>query len=269
MNHNQETIMRLTLGLFTAMLLSSQAVSVAADFQPVACEGTYPYHLQGVCTDGKDFIYWSFTTKLVKTDRVGKVVKQVDVPNHHGDLCFHDGKIFVAVNLGKFNDAQESADSWVFIYDADKLFLLDQHQLPQLMFGAGGIAYHNGRFIVIGGLPEKYQGNSAFEYDSNFKWVKQHRFKTGYTLMGIQTAAFADGHWWFGCYGDPKILLKEDESFSNKGQRFEFDCSLGIVPVADGKFLVARGGTTDDKKHTGRLVLAEPEKAHGLKLVEK
>lgn len=77
------------------------------------------------------------------------------------------------------------------------------------------------------------------------------------------------GYWWFGCYGDPKILLKEDELFSKKGQRFDFDCSPGIVPVGDGKFLVARGESSKDKGHTGRLVLAVSDKEHGLKLVEK
>ena len=25
--------------------------------------------------------------------------------------------------------------------------------------------------------------------------------KSGYTRLGVQTAAFADGRWWFGCYG--------------------------------------------------------------------
>jgi hypothetical protein len=86
--------------------------------------------------------------------------------------------------------------------------------------------------------------------------------------MGIQTAAFADGHWWFGCYGDPQVLLKEGESFSEKGQRFGFDCSLGIVPIGGGKFLVARGTSSKEKGCTGRLVLAEADEQRGLSLVE-
>lgn len=120
----------------------------------------------------------------------------------------------------------------------------------------------------MGGLPERFKGNNAYEYDAEFKFVKLHRLKTLATLMGIQTAAFADGHWWFGCYGEPKILLKEDESFSDKGQRFEFDCSLGIVPVGGGKFLVARGTSSKEKGCTGRLVLAEADDKSGLKLHE-
>ena len=86
----------------------------------VLCEGTYQHHLQGVCTDEKS-IYWSFTTTLVKTDMEGTLLKQVPVANHHGDLCFHDGKLYVAVNLGKFNDPEGNADSWVYVYDAETL----------------------------------------------------------------------------------------------------------------------------------------------------
>ena len=54
-----------------------------------------------------------------------------------------------------------------------------------------------------------------------------------------------------------------------KVERFKFDCSLGIVPVEDGRFLVARGGSTKDKGHTGRLVLAVSDKELGLKSIEK
>lgn len=36
--------------------------AVAAEFHAVPCEGTYPHHLQGICTNERDAIYWSFTT---------------------------------------------------------------------------------------------------------------------------------------------------------------------------------------------------------------
>lgn len=85
--------------IVAAQLLVASALN-AAEFHAVTCEGTYPHHLQGICVD-KDWIYWSFTTALVKTDLDGKPLKKVT--NHHGDLCFYDGKIYVAVNLGKFN----------------------------------------------------------------------------------------------------------------------------------------------------------------------
>lgn len=259
--------MKTSVLIFVAALLAS-SVADAQNFQAVTCEGTYPHHLQGVCTDDKDAIFWSFTTKLVKTDRSGKLVKQVDVANHHGDLCFHKGKVYVALNLGKFNDPKGNADSWVYVYDANDLSLLAKHKTPEVFHGAGGMAFHDGSFLVVGGLPHDVNENYVYEYDTDFKFVKKQILASGHTHLGIQTAAFADGYWWFGCYGRPKsdtapstppILLKADASLK-KVERFEFDCSLGIVPIGDGKFLVARGGSIREKGHTGRLVLAVPDK---------
>jgi hypothetical protein len=250
----------------TVILLTASAVH-AADFQNVTCEGTYRQHLQGVCTDEKDAIFWCFTTKLVKTDAKGKVAKQVDVANHHGDLCFHKGKVYVAVNLGKFDDPRGNADSWVYVYDAGDLSLLAKHKTTEVIHGAGGMAIHDGKFLVVGGLPDGVKENYAYDYDGDFKFVKKHVLDSGYTRMGIQTAAFADGHWWFGCYGNPKILLKSDASLK-KVERFEFDCSLGIMPIGGGRFLVGRGTFSKEKKgHTGSLVVAEPDKERGLRLV--
>lgn len=268
--------MKQSVLILATALLASWSV-YAQDFQPVTCEGTFPHHLQGVCTDEKDSIFWCFTTKLAKTDRIGKVVKQVDAANHHGDLCFHQGKVYVALNLGKFNDPKGNAESWVYVYDARDLSLLAKHKTPEVFHGAGGIAFHDGKFLVVGGLPDDVKENFVYEYDTDFKFVKKHTLASGHTHLGIQTATFAGRHWWFGCYGRPKsdtapstppILLKADASLKEV-TRFEFDCSLGIVPVGDGTFLVARGGSTKDKGHTGRLVLAVPDQERGLKLVEK
>jgi hypothetical protein len=62
------------------------------------CARNFGGHLQGVATDGSS-IFWSHTVQLVKTDLHGKVLQQIDVPDHHGDLTWHDGKVFVAVEL--------------------------------------------------------------------------------------------------------------------------------------------------------------------------
>ena len=174
--------------------------------------------------------------------------------------------MFVAVNFGKFNRAEGGGDSWVYVYNADDLSLVAKHPVPEMFHGAGGMAYHDGKFIVVGGLPPGVEENYAYEYDQQFRFVKKHILKSGYTLMGIQTAAFADGHWWFGCYGKPAILLKADETFQ-KVERFEFDCSVGIVPIGGGRSLVGRDTFSKENGHTGRLVLAETDAQRGLKLI--
>jgi hypothetical protein len=245
---------------------AGKAMTPAA-FRPVACEGKYSGHLQGVCTNNKDAIFWSWTVALVKTDRSGKLLAHATVANHHGDLCFHDGKVFVAVNLGKFNEPEGKADSWIYVYDAETLKELARHPAPEAVHGAGGIGYHAGKFIVVGGLPEGVQENYLYEYDTQFRFQKRHVLPSGYTRLGIQTATFANGAWWFGCYGKPAVLLRTDESFRLNG-KWEFDAALGIVSANDGTFLVGRNTGNKTAGYTGGVIAARQDAKEGLVLVD-
>ncbi len=196
------------------------------------------------------------------------MLKQTAAKSHHGDLCYAGGKLYVAANFGAFNRADGKADSWVYEYTADDLALVARHPVAEVIHGAGGIAHHAGRFIVIGGLPLGVDENYAYEYDGQFKFIQRHVLKSGQTLMGIQTAEFADDRWWFGCYGLPPVLLTADEVLE-KVERFDFDCSLGMIPVSPGRFLVARGRYTAGQGYSGRLLPAAADAKHGLALVEQ
>lgn len=211
--------------------LSLAASPVRAE---VLCEGTYDRHLQGIAVDGNKTIFWAFTTVLVKTDGNGKILKTVEVPNHHGDLTCHDGKVYCAVNLGKFNQEPGQADSWVYVFDADDLSLVAKHPTPEVVHGAGGMEYHQGHFYLVGGLPPGYPENYVYEYDGSFRLVQRHAISSGYTLMGIQTACYAHGSWWFGCYGTK--LLQTDESFQLVGKG-DLNFAVGIVGLANQKLL--------------------------------
>jgi len=253
--------------LMWVIILCLSAVPVGAEeFGDATCEGTYPHHLQGICV-GDGAIYWSFTTTLVKTDPKGKVLIKIPVANHHGDLCFHEGRLFVAVNLGKFNDPEGHADSWVYVYDAATLREVGRHPVQEVFYGAGGIGFRDGHFFVVGGLPDGIEENYVYEYDSQFNFVKKHIVKSGHTHLGIQTATFANDLWWFGCYGEPKILLVADPQFHVKG-RYEFDCSLGIVGLPDGRFLVAGGRCQGNAGCTGWVRVAAPDRRSGLRLIQ-
>ncbi len=208
----------------------------------VTLSGAYPGHLQGVCTNDRDAIYWSMTTNLVKTDVSGNIVRQVAVPSHHGDLCHVDGKIYVAVNLALFNDPSKRAESWIHVYDGGDLSLLARHAVSEVVYGAGGLAFGDGRFIVVGGLPDGIGENYIYAYDKDFRSGSRIVLKTGQTYKGIQTAAFDGDHWWFGCYGNPaftEVLVRTDRSFGAI-QKFAFDASTGILPLDRGVFLIAR-----------------------------
>jgi hypothetical protein len=239
--------------LFVSVLFGLHGVRAADDFHATACEGAYPRHLQGICTDGKGSIYWCWTDALVKTDLNGHVLKKVPVANHHGDLCYHDSRVYVATNLGKFNLPASAADSWVYVYDADTLAELAKHRLPELVHGAGGMEHHDGKFIVIGGLPPGVNENYLYG---------------GYTLMGIQTVAYANGAWWFGCYGKPAVLLRADKKFQFTG-KWEFNASVGIAPISGGRFLMAqntsiKGDDGKTKANQSRVVIARPDEKAGL-----
>ncbi len=208
----------------------------------VTLSGAYPGHLQGVCSNGRNALYWSMTTNLVKTDVSGNIVRQIAVPSHHGDLTHADGKIYVAVNLALFNDAQKRADSWIYVYDGGDLSLLARHPVSEVVYGAGGIGFGDGRFIVVGGLPDGIGENYIHEYGEDFGSGRRIVLKTGQTYKGIQTAAYDGEHWWFGCYGNPafmEVLLKTDRTFGAI-QKYAFDASTGIVPLDRDTVLVAK-----------------------------
>lgn len=141
------------LCLMSVIFLCVPAVPIEAEeFGDATCEGTYPHHLQGICV-GDGAIYWSFTTTLVKTDPKGKVLIKIPVANHHGDLCFHEGRLYVAVNLGKFNDPEGHADSWIYVYDAATLREVGRHPVQEVFYGAGGIGFRDGHFLLWAGYP--------------------------------------------------------------------------------------------------------------------
>ncbi len=257
------TVARVSAAEIPAVRLPPSRPTLA--FHAVECEGIYTNHLQGICTDGQKTIFWSWTDVLVKTDQRGHLLRRVNVANHHGDLCYLEGKVYVAVNLGKFNLPAGHADSWVYVYAADRLTELARHPTPELVHGAGGITYHGGRFIVVGGLPEVINQNYLYEYDAKFVFQKRHVLPSGQTMKGIQTAAFAEGAWWFGCYGNPRVLLRADTHF-RLTDCSEFDAALGIIGLGDGRFLVGRNTRTRGAGYEGRAVPVRLDRTKGLVL---
>ncbi|MEZ6044810.1 MAG: hypothetical protein R3C11_04365 [Planctomycetaceae bacterium] len=201
---------------------------------------------------------------MVKTDLSGKIIKEIPVVSHHGDCCYVDGKVYVAVNKGQFNNPEGKSDNWVYVYDAETL-TESQHEVQEVFHGAGGMAYHDGKFLIVGGLPTDVPVNYLYEYDRDLKFVKKHELKSGWTLLGIQGAAYADNHWWFACYGGH--LLKVNNELEMVG-RYDFECGYGILGLGDNQYYIARGSRNDARMNEGHLLHAVPDEQTGLKIVE-
>jgi len=254
--------------LLLALLFASPA-SAQDGLQAVACAGRYDGHLQGVATNKVDTLWWSWTTALVKTDRAGQVLGRITVPSHAGDLTYRDGKVYVAFNFGRFNQPEGEADSWIVVYDGDTLAELERHAIPELIHGAGGIAHHGDRFVVVGGLPVGAEENLVYEYDLNFVLLRRHTLPTGYTRLGIQTIEYADGAWWLGCYGNPRgqpgVLLRTDGEFRLTG-RWAFSAGIGLAHLGDGRFLVGHNQGNRQDRYRGWLEAARLHPERGLVL---
>lgn len=222
----------------------------------IVSEGIFPAHLQGIAVDNEQAIYWSWTDQLVKTDKNGKILLQIPVDNHHGDLCYYDGKVYVAVNLGKFNQPAGQADSWVYVYDARSLEETGRYPVQEVVHGAGGMVFRQGSFFVVGGLVPGTEENYLYEYTPDFEFARRHVLDSGYTLMGIQTVEYENGNWWFGCYGEPAVLLQANEQLEMVGKS-TFDASLGIAALPGGKMLIGTNTRVAGTGYVGRAFVYE------------
>jgi len=98
MNAKTKTMKRALALLLAAGagILAAEARSLAYD--TIKSDGRWPYHCQGVATDGKS-VCRSFTTVLVKSDLTGRTLDTFRIDSGHmGDLCFHEGRLFLELD---------------------------------------------------------------------------------------------------------------------------------------------------------------------------
>jgi len=194
----------------------------------IVCEGSYPLHLQGVATDGSH-IYWSFTSVLVKTDLAGKVLaKDERESGHMGDLCCHDGKVYVGMNMG---------GSWgrvgdeVWQYDAKTLKLERRIPTPQTIFCNNGLEWCDGFFYVVGSAPHHSVYNIVHVYTKDWGYRGCRFVESGWTLVGVQTVALIGGRLVFGYYGS-----REDAKMPHESGAFAVDPAALAFGKAHAEF---------------------------------
>ena len=181
-----------------ACAMSVEAKSLAYD--SIKSDGKWPYHCQGVATDGES-IYWSFTTVLVKSDLRGKTVDTFRIDRGHmGDLCFHEGRLFVGVNNGSAPDGTRIGDE-VWEFDAMTLNRLKVHPTPQTIWCNNGVEWYDGHFWVVCNASQDCVYNYVFQYTPDFRFKCCRRIASGWTEHGVQAILLAKGKMMFACYG--------------------------------------------------------------------
>lgn len=176
------------------------AVWAGAQDRAIECDSLHPYHCQGVATDGQA-LYWSFTTVLAKTDLSGRTLKTYAIKSGHmGDLCVHDGRIYVGMNMRSASDGTRVGDE-VWVFDPQDLTLQRQMPTPQTIWCNNGLEWYGGAFWVVSNGSCEVPYNYVFEYTPDFRFKCCHPIASGQTNLGVQTICFAKGRMLFGCYG--------------------------------------------------------------------
>lgn len=216
----------------------------------IVCQGEYPGHLQGMATDG-GAIYWVFTRNIVKTDFTGRVLAKAKLPHHGGDPCWYDGKLYVPLCGSGFNRRPKPgavSKNYVNVFDAD-LKQLKRYPIPELEYGAGGIAVRDGHFFVVGGRPKDLPGNAVYEYDGDFKPVRRHELEFD-SSKGIQSIGLAFGKWYFGCYGTNGMAIETDEKFRFT-RKVRPNTAFGMIPLANGLVLIGQSARSKTHNRSG------------------
>ncbi len=251
---------------FIVLAVMSFSAFCGQDWKPIRCPGLYRNHIQGFAiADGK--IFWSFTTYMIRTDAEGNMEKIIEAPYHHGDCCVHEGKLYVAVNTGAF-DQKSGANNSVWIYDTDLNFI-KTIKIAEHEGGLGGIEFWNGSFYTVGGVHKSLPTYKICKWSKDFKLEKVFNIPVRDTLMGAQTICRAYGRFWLGVYGaegaDRTLGFHECDDEFNLIKKHQVKGACFGIAAIKGKngenFMIADSLWSNDILGYARLwATARPEK---------
>lgn len=208
-------------------------------YQDLSFPSMYKNHLQGITVDNSGFIYASLTTELVKFDSLGKIVLDVAVPNHHGDLKYRNGMIYVAVNLSDQFNGDGTCDNWVYIYNASDLRLTNRIKINELPDGIGSIAANEAGdvFFLAGGKKWSEHFTDLGIYDQNFKLIELKHVAVE-SSYGIQTMDVSGSRLYAcGLTGDGTQLYTIN-NYSGSVESISFlNCDKGIIRLEKGTLI--------------------------------
>jgi len=214
------------LGLVAAAFCASGAAPAE-----IVCEGTnYPWHVQGVATDGAS-IYWSYTTVLVKTDLAGRKLDAFSIARdegHLGDLAWRKGKLYVGVNRERAKDGTRRGDE-VWQIDPQTLAVERKHPTPETIWCNNGLDWWDGSWWVVTSSPKGFPYNLLFEYDEDFRFKTCHVVKSGWTELGVQTILTVGDRLLLGAYGKTNVVVVDAKALRRGRRDVEQDTAVERV----------------------------------------
>ena len=192
---------------------------------------------QGVCSDGT-YIYTTDGTILRKYDLDENLLASVSSGYHSGDICYHDGYIYVTYHEGDFK--QEGDPSIIRIYNSTDLTFDSNSTEIYTGTGAGSITYNSddGHFYIAEGSWYSKAYGFVYEYDEDFLFIDNYTVATGWAIMPFQGISYeADSNMYIftdhqtGCWltnSTFDILFKVQNPLSTSSQGVDWINSTNI-----------------------------------------
>ena len=206
--------------------------------QTICLEGAYPGHLQDIWMTSNT-IWWAHTQFLVKTDRMGHILKKAEVGGHHAGCEVKDGRLYSAVCA--FNGEPRDATTpqchvMIGEYDAETLARIDMHVLD-INDRAGSFCFLEDGTFLVGCLrhPSLKPTEVKFHHiGKDYRLIRTHVIDLGKAVpLGIEVIRRYGDDLYLFVYGGPVMKL-DAKTFAVKGRYRSFGGQLGFS--RDGDF---------------------------------
>ncbi len=207
-------------------------------------------HIQGICATA-EAIYFGCNRTVIKLDWNGREITRVSAPDHTGDICTANGKIYSAV--GYYVDANRKIRKGYIIEYSPDLVELKRNKLD---IPIDGLAELDGFFYCgVGGAGKKYHRvNKVAKIPVKFdKKPEIFDVDCGHETMYGPQAICSDGKQIFMSYYARYDLSSVHNKDMSLAGVLDFSACLGFEPVPGKESVFMRLIVTKENKTAPRL----------------
>ena len=250
--------MKLKLGTWAAVAWTAWAgFGGMPDTDEIVLPGDYPGHLQDVCWDGAQALYWAQTTYLIKTDLKGDIVRQVAVDEHNAGLQLRDGKLYVAVCVLQNKTGGKTTPACrvqIDVHDAESLALLETIK-TDINDRSGSLCILDDGSFLVGCLrhPELAPDEVRFHHVArDGRLVKSYVQKLDHPVkLGIEVIKRRGDRYFLCIYGHADVELDKD---FRRVRTHDFRGSCGTVFDGDDVWVgVSKTISQKPRRYTSSL----------------